>query len=282
MAGRRDGDTDDEASEKAAADAAGTLARLYVSADLETGAAVALDQMRAHYLRNVLRRKPGEAVALFNGRDGEWRAQIAAFTRGGGTLEVRDRMREQPDVPDLWLAFAPVKRARIDYMAEKATELGVSALCPVLTRHTAVTRVNLHRLEANAMEAAEQTERLSVPLVYEPMPLSELLAKWDPQRRLLVCAEAGPARPIAAVLAEAAQDRDAAARPWAILTGPEGGFSRAELDALARLPFVTAVGLGPRILRADTAALAALACWQAIIGDGADRPPVRPRFVEAP
>lgn len=278
MAGRRD--REHEAGEAAAA-AAGTVARLYVTADLAEGAGVALDQMRAHYLRNVLRRRVGDAVALFNGRDGEWRAQIAAFTRGGGALEVLERTREQPEVPDLWLVFAPVKRARIDYIAEKATELGVSALCPVLTQHTAVTRVNLHRLEANAIEAAEQTERLTVPLVYEPMTLSELLAKWDERRRLLVCAEAGPARPIAAALGELAQDPQAAAQPWAILTGPEGGFSRSELDGLAALPFVTAVGLGPRILRADTAALAALACWQAIIGDGGDRPPVRPRFFEA-
>ena len=134
-----------------------------------------------------------------------------------------------PNGPRLTVLQGLPKGDKLDVVIQKATELGVSALCPVLTRHTTVTRVNLHRLEANAIEAAEQTERLTVPLVYEPMPLSELLAKWDEQRRLLVCAEAGPARPIAAVLSELGQDRQAAAQPWGILTGPEGGFSRSRL-----------------------------------------------------
>jgi 16S rRNA (uracil1498-N3)-methyltransferase len=149
-----------------------------------------------------------------------------------------------------------------------------------MTRRTAVARVNTARLRANAMEAAEQTERLSVPEVREPVALDRLLAGWPRERRLLVCAEAGAARPIAAVLQELASESQQAERsapaPWAVMTGPEGGFAPAELDGLAKLPFVTAVGLGPRILRADTAALAALACFQAILGDGRGRPPERP------
>jgi 16S rRNA (uracil1498-N3)-methyltransferase len=253
----------------------GMVVRLFVEADLSARAEVALDAPRAHYLRNVLRRQVGDPVALFNGRDGEWRARIDTLRRGEARLQVEEQTRPQHDEADLWLIFAPVKRVRIDAIAEKATELGVAALWPVFTRHTAVTRVNRERLRANAVEAAEQTERLSVPAVFETAPLVEVLADWRPDRHLIVCAEAGSARPIAEAFLDFARASDAARQKWAILTGPEGGFARTELDALAKLPFVTPVGLGPRILRADTAALAALACWQAIIGDGRDRPPQR-------
>jgi 16S rRNA (uracil1498-N3)-methyltransferase len=253
----------------------GTVVRLFVDTELFVGAAVPLDAPRTHYLRNVLRRQAGDAVALFNGRTGEWRARIDTLRRGAARLEVQEQTRPQPVDADLWLIFAPVKRARIDIIAEKATELGVAALWPVFTRHTAVTRVNRERLRANAVEAAEQTERLSVPAVFDTAPLAEVLADWRADRHLIVCAEAGPAQPIAQAFEEFARTPDAARQKWAILIGPEGGFARAELDGLANLPFVTAVGLGPRILRADTAALAALACWQAIIGDGRDRPPLR-------
>ncbi len=268
-------DGDDDSRDGREGVPAGAAARLFVEADLFAGAAIALDAVRAHYLRDVLRCRPGDRVALFNGRDGEWRARIAVLGRGAAELHAVAQARPQPAEPDLWLVFAPVKRARIDFIAEKATELGVSALWPVFTRHTAVARVNLERLRANAVEAAEQSERLSVPAVRDPVPLAAALAGWQPDRRLVVCAEAGPVRPVAELLLDLAARPGAARAPWAILTGPEGGFSRAELDGLADLPFVSAVGLGPRILRADTAALAALACWQAIIGDGRDRPPLR-------
>lgn len=249
--------------------------RLYVEDDLAAGRTLGLDHTRAHYLRHVLRLEAGAPVALFNGRDGEWEARIDGFGKGWCSLAVGECRRPQNRERDLWLVFAPIKRARIDFLAEKATELGVTALRPVFTRFTAVTRVNTDRLFANAVEAAEQAERLSVPRVFEPVSLEDLLADWPAERRLLVCAEAGPARPIAAALGEIAHDPAAGFEPWAVLTGPEGGFARSELDGLAKLPFVTAVGLGPRVLRADTAALAALACWQAILGDGEDRPPVR-------
>ena len=256
-----------------------TATRLYVDADLAAGQSLGLDHARAHYLRHVLRLDAGAQVALFNGRDGEWLARIDGFGKGWCSLTIGERRRLQTVDRDLWLVFAPIKRARIDFVAEKATELGVTALQPVFTRFTAMTRVNTERLRANAVEAAEQTERLSVPEIFEPLPLAKLLADWPTERRLLVCAEAGPARPIAVVLSEIAQEPavgpGAGLQPWAVLTGPEGGFARSELDALGKLPFVTPVGLGPRVLRADTAALAALACWQAILGDGADRPPVR-------
>lgn len=240
-------------------------ARLHVEAPLAAGLPVTLGGEQAHYLRNVLRLEPGAAIALFNGRDGEWAARVAALGKRGGELAVERRLRPQRAEPDLWLAFAPIKRARIDFLAEKATELGASALLPVITRHTAMTRVNVDRLRAHALEAAEQTERLSVPEVREPQPLDRLLADWPAGRRLLICDETGGGPPIAAALS--ALDDTARAAPWAILIGPEGGFALSELDALRKLPFVTAVGLGPRILRADTAAVAALACWQALLGD---------------
>lgn len=240
-------------------------ARLYVEDSLAQEQSVTLDGDRAHYLRNVLRLESGASVALFNGRDGEWQGRIDTVGKRGATVIVGQQRRAQRAEPDLWLCFAPIKKARIDFVAEKATELGVSALQPVFTRHTAMTRVNLDRLRANAAEAAEQTERLSVPAVREPVGLDDLLKTWPAGRRLLLADEAGGGQPLATALT--GLDETARNSPWAILIGPEGGFARAELDALRKLPFVTAVGLGPRILRADTAALAALACWQALLGD---------------
>jgi len=246
--------------------------RLFVGADLSAGHEVAIDAPRAHYLRNVLRLQRGATLRLFNGRDGEWRATIAEEGKRSAVLAVDGSLRPQEAEPDLWLVFAPIKRARIDTVAEKATELGVSALRPTTTQHTAVERVNCERLRTIAIEAAEQCERLTVPQVMEPVTLGELLATWPAQRRLLLCTESGAAQPIAEVLqAQVA----AASEPWAVMIGPEGGFARSELDALRKLPFVMPVGLGPRVLRADTAALAALACWQAILGDGRQRPPHR-------
>jgi 16S rRNA (uracil1498-N3)-methyltransferase len=252
--------------------AAGRTTRLFVDAALCAGAEIRLADERVHYLRQVLRLEPGAAVDLFNGRDGEWRSSLAAVTKGHATLAVEHQLRPQAPGPDLWLAFAPIKRTRIDSVAEKATELGVAALLPVVTQHTAVERVNVERLRAITVEAAEQSERLSVPQVRAPVTLGKLLAEWPLGRRLLLCAEAGEARPIAEALRSYLND---VAVPWAVMIGPEGGFARSELDALVKLPFVMPVGLGPRILRADTAALAALACWQAILGDGQQRPPHR-------
>jgi len=235
--------------------------RLYVGADLAAGGSVALAAPQAHYLKTVLRLERGAPVALFNGRDGEWRAVIEGFGKESGTVRVERRTREQVPEPDLWFVFAPVKRARIDFVVEKATELGVSVLQPVLTERTQVGRVNLDRLSANVREAAEQTERLTLPEVRVPLSLERMLALWPAGRRLLLCDESGHSPDIASALH--------AEQPgvWGVLTGPEGGFTERELDALRNLPFVCAVGLGPRVLRADTAALAALAVFQALLGD---------------
>lgn len=240
----------------------GGKTRLYVESDLSDGHEVILSDDQTHYLLHVLRAIPGNRVQLFNGRDGEWLAEIAALSKRGCTLVPLHQTRQQDCVPDLWLAFAPVKKTPADYLTQKATELGVSALVPVMTRRTVVSRVNTDRMMANAIEAAEQSDRLSVPEVRETISFDKLLAGWPTDRRILFCDEGGDALPIAKALAMAEPGGG-----WAVFTGPEGGYDPAERAALRALPFVTPVTLGPRILRADTAALAALAVWQALTGD---------------
>jgi 16S rRNA (uracil1498-N3)-methyltransferase len=237
------------------------VVRLFISSPLATGVAVELAQEQAHYLKNVMRLGEGDAVALFNGSGGEFRARIESFGKRAARLVVEEQLRAQSAEPDLWLVFAPIKRARIDYLVEKATELGASALVPVITRHTHVERLNLDRLRAHAIEAAEQSERLTVPRIEEPRALDDVLADWDASRRIMLCDESRTAPPAAAALARES------AKAWAVLIGPEGGFAETELDALRKLPFVSAVSLGPRILRADTAALAGLAVLQALRGE---------------
>ncbi len=237
-------------------------ARLYVAADLEADASIGLESGQAHYLKHVLRLRAGAGVALFNGRDGEWRGEIDALGKGWGSVALTERTRAQILAPDPWLLFAPIKRARLDFLIQKAVELGVAALWPVITEHTDVTRVNVDRHRANAIEAAEQCERLTVPEIAPPRRLPAALEAFPRNRRLFVCAERGPAIPIMTALQGTTDDQ-----PWAVLIGPEGGFAKSELDALAKHPNVTAVSLGPRILRAETAAIAALSCWQAVLGD---------------
>ena len=238
--------------------------RLFVEYDLENGHAVPATTDQHHYLRKVMRRKDGDRVALFNGRDGEWLAGISYETKSRCMLIVGQHLRKQRVPPDVWLLFAPVKATPMNNIARMATELGVGRICPVLTEHTDVARVNTGRLRANAVEAAEQSMRLNVPVVDEPEPLEKLLHDWDPARRIILCAEAGKARPVPDVLSTIKPGG-----AWAVMTGPEGGFAQSELDALAKLPFVTPVRLGPRILRADTAAAAGLVCWQNHLGDWA-------------
>ena len=242
-------------------------ARLFIGADLAPGVTVALDPRAAHYLRDVLRLAPGAELALFNGRDGEFRARLDAVGKRGGAAALLAQTRPQRAEPDVWLLFAPVKRARIDLIVEKATELGVARLLPVMTRRTAVARVNLDRLTAIAIEAAEQCERLSVPVVEPPAALDTVLARWPAGRPLFAADEAGGGAPLGAALRAIVPGTR-----WALLIGPEGGFAPAELDGLRQFSFVSPVGLGPRVLRADTAVTAALAVVQSWIGDWA-RPP---------
>ena len=244
---------------------AGGRTRLFVDAALEPGGAVTLDEGQSHYLLHVLRAKTGDRVLLFNGRDGEWLGEISATSKRGVTVALRAVTAQQTDVPDVWLLFAPVKKTPADYLAQKATELGARKLQPVFTRRTIVTRVNQERLKANAVEAAEQSARLTVPEIGEAVALEKLLDAWPRERRIFFCDEGGDAKS----LAQAA--REAGGETCAILTGPEGGFDPEERKALRAHAFVTPVTLGPRILRADTAALAALAIWQSVKGDFAPR-----------
>jgi 16S rRNA (uracil1498-N3)-methyltransferase len=237
--------------------------RLYVKAPLAPAAVVDLETAHAHYLRSVLRLSVGAAVAAFNAAGGEWLCRIAEIDRNDARLVVERQLRQAGSEAeaDLWLVFAPIKRARLDWLVEKATELGVSAFLPVWTARTQSERINLERMRTHSLEAAEQSERLSVPEIKEPKDLDALLAVWPAQRRLILCDETGGGEPIAAVVAQLPPG------PAALLVGPEGGFDQTELDALGKLSFVTRVGLGPRVLRAETAALAALAVFQATAGD---------------
>ena len=235
--------------------------RLYVEAPFEEGKRVGLDAEQAHYLLHVMRARAGDRVSLFNGREGEWLARLDQVTKRSCMLICERQARAQSETPDVWLCFAPIKKTPADYVVQKATELGVRVLQPVITRRTIISRINLERMRANAIEAAEQSDRLTVPEIRKALSLNELFSDWPADRRILFCDEAGDALPIAQAL------KSARGSPWAVLTGPEGGFDPAERESIRALKSVTPVSLGPRILRADTAALAALAIWQALQGD---------------
>jgi 16S rRNA (uracil1498-N3)-methyltransferase len=237
------------------------LTRLFVAAPLVSRGELALDPAQAHYLINVMRCKAGDEVLVFNGIDGEWRANLAASGRKSAKLNIGKQERPQTEGPDLHYLFAPLKRARLDYMVQKATELGVSRLRPVLTRRTMAERINETRLRANAIEAAEQCGILRVPEIEAPEKLSKLLETWDQDRLLIFADEQAPtASPLAGL---AAQRRG----PLAVLIGPEGGFEADERALLLKQTFVVPISLGPRIMRADTAAVAALSLVNAVLGD---------------
>ena len=235
--------------------------RLFVEASLSGGGEFDATPEQAHYLSNVMRLTSGSAITLFNGRDGEWRGVIAEAGKKKARLRAETQTRSQTAEPDLWLVFALVKRQAVDLIIEKATELGVSRILPVITERTNASRTGEERLRLIAVEAAEQCERLSVPEIAPAQSLSNALTSWEASRTLYSMDETGAGRPIAEVLAAARPG------PAALLIGPEGGFAKSELDGLDRLAFATRVGLGRRILRAETAVIAALACFQAIAGD---------------
>ncbi len=238
-----------------------TSERLFVEAPLHAGADVALSEPQAHYLVNVLRLVAGASVLIFNGRDGEWRAELTQVKKRSATLGVVNQTRPQTDGPDVDYLFAPLKRSRLDYMVQKAVEMGVARLRPVITQRTIAERVNLERMRANAIEAAEQCGVLRLPQVCEPATLDKTLASWDASRTLIFCDEAAIGKSPLEVLAGLPTG------PLAVLIGPEGGFAPAERDSLLARPFVRPLTLGPRIMRADTAAVAALALVNAALGD---------------
>ncbi len=235
--------------------------RLHVEGALGAGQEVLLPRDQTHYLAHVLRRRPGSRVGLFNGRDGEWRAEMVEIGRAGARLRILERIAPQGAPPDLWLLFAPVKKTRTDFIVEKAVELGAARVLPVRTRFTNTERLKSERLRARAVEAAEQCGASWVPEIAELAPLGALLAAWPAERQIFLADErlAGSGAPVF--------PPEATAGPAAVLVGPEGGFSDEERARLHALPAVRPLNLGPRILRAETAAVAALALWQARFGD---------------
>jgi 16S rRNA (uracil1498-N3)-methyltransferase len=236
------------------------MIRLHVKGDLKAAAPIAptLDQSR--YLTQVMRLKVGDDLLVFNGRDGEWRCSVAEILKKGVILRAEEQVQPQILGPDLELIVAVVKKARLETIVEKAAELGARRVRLVLTHRTNADRLRLDRLDAIAEEAAEQTGRMDVPAVDDPVKLDAVLDGWKAGRRLMFCDETGGA-PAMSALCESSEG------PWSILIGPEGGFSPQEGERLRSLPFAAAVSLGPRILRADTAAIAAMTLWQAAVGD---------------
>lgn len=235
--------------------------RIYLEADLAAGRTVACTREHTNYLRNVLRLGAGGKVLVFNGRDGEWQAELGLSGRRDASLTPLQQVRPQQTGPDLHYLFAPLKHARLDYMVQKATEMGAARLLPVLTQHTVSSRVNLDRMRANIIEAAEQCGILTIPAVAEPRRLEAVLSNWDPGRTLIFCDESAASKDPIAALASVTT------RAIAVLIGPEGGFARTERETLLSKPFVVPISLGPRVMRADTAAVAALALVNAAHGD---------------
>ncbi len=235
--------------------------RLYLDCDLQADRSVPLSREQANYLLNVLRLGSAGRVRVFNGRDGEWTAALRPDGRRNAALHIQEQTQTQPRPTDLHYLFAPLKRARLDYMVQKAVEMGASLLQPVMTARTAAERVNLERMRANAIEAAEQCGILALPAIGEPQTLTRVLAVWPAQRKLVFCDEAAPiADPVEAL-------RTLEPGPMAVLIGPEGGFTDEERQMLVAQPATLRIALGPRILRADTAGVAALTLVNAVLGD---------------
>jgi 16S rRNA (uracil1498-N3)-methyltransferase len=235
--------------------------RLFLDASLRQGAEIACAREQSNYLINVLRMQAGETILVFNGRDGEWRATLATPSRKVAVLVIGEQNRPQQAGPDVVYLFAPLKRSRLDYMVQKAAELGVCALKPVITRRTIAERVNLDRMRANVIEAAEQCGILHIPEIAEPRKLEKVITGWDSARNIVFCDEgAAIANPVAAL-------QTLPRGPIAVLIGPEGGFDPSEREMLLGQPFTLPLSLGPRIMRADTAAIAALTLVNAVLGD---------------
>lgn len=234
--------------------------RLFINYPLEQGVISELTSKQAHYLKNVMRQKLSDLLYVFNGNDGEFEAEIKSLDKNSSYIEIKELTREMRGEPDISLIFAPIKHGKIDFLVQKATELGVSELIPVFTERTVIKRINEERMASNAIEAAEQCERLTIPKIHSISKLEKVLGHWNKERKILVCDETGNGKSIKEVLSENSDIK-------AVIIGPEGGFTRAELDMMYKLPYVIPAGMGPRIMRADTAAIAALTCWQEHLGD---------------
>lgn len=247
------------------------MIRLFVPQDLlHSGQHFTLEKEQVHYLLTVMRRKDGDVLTLFNGRHGAWLGNLHVKSKKAASVFLLEPLMPQKGVPDVWLCFAPVKKAQTDFIVQKATELGAARLCPVMTKHTVNDRIKPERLKTIALEAAEQSERLTVPSVEEARPLKEMLIDWPKERRLYYLDETGASDPFPVVLAAEEQGQ-----PAALLTGPEGGFAQAEIEMLKKAPFAVGGTLGPRILKAETAVVTALSVWMSVQGDWAEKPAFR-------
>lgn len=244
------------------------MIRLFIKTGLFENAEIGLDGSQSHYLHNVMRLSSGDKVSIFNGEHGEWNAVIKTIGKKGAVIVLGEQLREQIKEPDVWLLFAPIKRSAIDLLVEKSTELGVSALWPIATRRSNVSRVNVGRLSSIAKEAAEQCERLNVPRVFSPEGFDRMISSWNKDRKLYYLDETGGGLPIKDVFMPEARKGE----PAAFLIGPEGGFEKAELKKLEASKFATGISVGPRILKAETAGIVALSCWQMLCGDWGDSP----------
>lgn len=240
--------------------------RIYTQNQLDKNQLIELSPEQSHYLCNVMRQKAGEELSLFNGVDGQWSGEIISISKKNCSVQLKIQTKPQKSEPDIWLCFAPVKNSPINNLVQKATELGVSKLIPVYTQRTVISRVNTDRLNLIAIEAAEQSHRLNLPEIAEPVKLANLLNNWPEDRGLIVCDESGGGISFASALKSPKYDK------YAILIGPEGGFSQSEFELMKKKPYIVGVSMGPRILRADTAAIVALACYMNILGDW-DEPP---------
>jgi len=235
------------------------LARIYVPTELHAGASIELSQVQAHFLGTVLRKQMGDQLRVFNGEDGEWLAEITDLSKRKARINILKQTRAAQTAPDIWLLFAPVKKSRNHFIIEKATELGVALIRPVITART-TSKIRMDKMTAHIIEAAEQTERLDLPQIDEPVKLADMLQSWDKTRTLIFADEAGDGEAAANAL-------KGVKPPCAILVGPEGGFTQAEREIIREQPYTRAISLGPRILRADTAVAATLTLWQALSGD---------------
>lgn len=239
--------------------------RLYVDYALGSGGVITLDKEQSHYLVSVMRVNVGQQVTLFNGRDGEWQASVSDAHKKHANLTIESQSRCQDKEPDLWLVFAPIKKGRLDFMVQKATEMGASHLVPMMTDYTNLDRMKEERLRANVLEAAEQCDRLQVPTLSDLRQLESVLKEWPDERMIMFCDE--DLSGMSATEALAAADTKGSPKPWGIFIGPEGGFSPSEREMIKAHKNCVVVSLGPRILRADTAAIAAMSLWQTALGD---------------
>lgn len=255
-----------------------SIIRLYIDQSISNDAQLTLSAEQAHYLTSVMRKTVGEPLHIFNGTDGEWLAEISEAKKKHCLITVKESLRNQENGPDLTLCFAPIKKQRLDFIMEKATELGVTCFQPIITSRTITSKIRSDRLKAQVIEASEQCERLDIPNVLEELNFRDFIQGLDRDKHLVILDERGTAEPVHKVLSQLGQEDADKSKSYAIVVGPEGGFSPEEFTQLEKRANISKVSVGPRVLRADTAALAAISCWQSVLGDW--QQPLRDRRTE--